>query len=281
MYSLLTGQAYRIMKHFALPIFLGLLAMLLLGCPIREEWSCPELSPSNSEMSSKPDKIIIQIDGTPSMKGFVNNSNSRYIRTLRLLRGAANTAFPATSSPTFYVFGTQRLKEPISHQSAETVEFYSGGNPNLRDAATSKIVQPQKTDSSNSLYVIVTDLYQENAQWEELVANLKDHYLLKNKTVGIVAVKSEFSGDIYDVGLKGIRYPNVKTNHPFYILVLGQYPQVKQYFDAIKSDSQKRGLNFPDENFVIFSTQIFEKPTFLEINKNELPDEAKRLKISR
>jgi hypothetical protein len=40
------------------------------------------------------------------------------------------------------------------------------------------IVRPQKGDPENSLYVIITDLYQEKAQWEDLVANLKDYYLL-------------------------------------------------------------------------------------------------------
>jgi hypothetical protein len=118
----------------------------------------------------------------------------------------------------------------------------------------------------------VTDLYQEKAQWEDLVAQLKDHYLLKDGyAVGIMPVKSKFWGDIYDVGLDNIRYPSVKTNHPFYILVLGRYSQVKQYFDKIKSESQNTGLNFPAENFVIFSTQIFEKPALLQINVNEQP----------
>ncbi len=206
------------------------------------------------------------------MKGFVSDRNSRYIRTLRLLRSATNAAFPVTPSPTFYVFGTQRLKEPINHQSAETAWFYSGGRPELRDAATHKIIAPQKTDPPNSLYVIVTDLYQQKAQWEDLVAQLKDHYLLKDGyAVGIIPVKSKFWGDIYDVGLDNIRYPSVKTNHPFYILVLGRYSQVKQYFDKIKSESQNTGLNFPAENFVIFSTQIFEKPALLQINVNEQP----------
>lgn len=267
------------MKKLVLPVLLILLGTVLVGCPSPkpENWSCPELSTPTvtakiSSNPDKPEKIIIQIDGTPSMKGFVSDRNSRYIRTLRLLRSATNTAFPVTPSPTFYVFGTQRLKEPINHQSAETAWFYSGGRPELRDAATHKIIAPQKTDPPNSLYVIVTDLYQEKAQWEDLVAQLKDNYLLKDGyAVGIIAVKSEFLGDIYDVGLDNIRYPSVKTNHPFYILVLGRYSQVKQYFDKIKSESQNTGLDFPAENFVIFSTQIFEKPALLQINDNEQP----------
>ena len=267
------------MKKLVLPVLLILLGTVLVGCPSPkpENWSCPELSTPTvtakiSSNPDKPEKIIIQIDGTPSMKGFVSDRNSRYIRTLRLLRSATNTAFPVTPSPTFYVFGTQRLKEPINHQSAETAWFYSGGRPELRDAATHKIIAPQKTDPPNSLYVIVTDLYQEKAQWEDLVAQLKDNYLLKDGyAVGIIAVKSEFLGDIYDVGLDNIRYPSVKTNHPFYILVLGRYSQVKQYFDKIKSESQNTGLDFPAENFVIFSTKIFEKPALLQINDNEQP----------
>ncbi|MFN9965212.1 MAG: hypothetical protein ACK52F_00370, partial [bacterium] len=101
------------MKKLVLPVLLILLGTVLVGCPSPkpENWSCPELSTPTvtakiSSNPDKPEKIIIQIDGTPSMKGFVSDRNSRYIRTLRLLRSATNTAFPVTPSPTFYVFGT-------------------------------------------------------------------------------------------------------------------------------------------------------------------------------
>lgn len=94
-------------------------------------------------------------------------------------------------------------------------------------------------------------------------------------------MRSEFFGDIYDVGLNGVAYEDVKTDHPFYILVLGHYSQVKQYFDEVKSGSQKTKLNFSDKNFVIFSTQIFEKPALLEIKGNEQPILATSLEASK
>lgn len=257
------------MKKPVLFFLVTLVATTLLGCPQPHEWSCSVASTSISQSPPTPEKIIISIDGTPSMKGFVSNSNSRYIRTLRLLKNATTTAFPTTPSPNFYVFGTQRLNE-IESQQAEQPIFYSGSRRELLDAATYKIVKPQKGDPKNSLQVIVTDLYQEKAQWEELVANLKDHYLLKEgSAVGIIAVQSDFLGTIYDVGLDGRPYFNIRTNHPFYILVLGNYSHVKTYFDQIKSGSQANNLNFPDENFVIFSTRVFENPVTFNISDEQ------------
>lgn len=252
----------------------GFLSTVLVGCvpPKPYTWSCPSPSNQQNNESSDPDKIIVQVDSTPSMQGFVRNQGSRYIQTLKLIRSAAGTAFPSSASPEFYSFGTKRLEHPISSfEEVQKAGFYSGSHLELRNAATYKIIKPGKNDPENSLYVIVTDLYQEKAQWEELVDSLKDNYLRKNGySVGIIAVKSDFRGTIYDVGLNNRKYSNIKTNHPFYILVLGTYSQVKNYFDAIKSGSENGNLDFPDENFIIFSTQIFEKPTFLNVAENPL-----------
>lgn len=257
------------MKKPVLIFLVTLVATTLVGCPQPHQWSCPVLSTPTSESPSTPEKIIISIDGTPSMQGFVTNRDSRYIRTLRLLKSATTTAFPTTPSPQFFAFGTKRVK-PIESQQAEQPIFYSGSDPALRDAATYRIVQPQKGDPKNSLQVIVTDLYQEKAQWEELVANLKDHYLLKDgSAVGIIAIRSDFRGDIYDVGLNGRSYRNIATNHPFYVLVLGNYSHIKTYFDQIKSGSQSKNLNFSDENFVIFSTRVFQNPALFNITDEQ------------
>lgn len=262
------------MKKAILFTLFSLLGITLNGCspPEPYTWSCPDVLAKNEAMESTGDTtIIVQVDGTPSMKGFVSNRNSNYIRTLRLIRGAATTAFPSSESPRFYAFGTKRLNLPVDRQEAEKKAFYDGSHSELRDAATYKMITPQKSDPKNSLYIIVTDLYQEKAQWEDLVDKLKDNYLRKNGySVGIVALKSEFVGDIYDVGLDSKTYKNVKTNHPFYLLVLGKSSQVEKYFDAIKSGSKAAGLNIANENFVVFSTQLFKKSTSLEIKGNEL-----------
>ncbi|MGK7883230.1 MAG: hypothetical protein AB4057_01220 [Crocosphaera sp.] len=259
------------------PVFIFLLILVassFVGCSkipqLYDDWSCSASSETSNESSSNPKQIIISIDGTPSMRGFVSNNNSRYIRTLRLLKNATTTAFPTTPSPDFFAFGTERVKS-IELEQAEQEIFYSGSDPKLRDAVTSQIVIPNKNDQENSLHVVVTDLYQKKAQWEDLVANLKDHYLLKNgSAVGIIAVRSDFRGDIYDIGLDGRTQRNIKTNHPFYILVLGDYSHIKTYFDQIKSGSQANNLNFPDENFIIFSTRVFENPVLLNITNEEL-----------
>ncbi|MGB5595274.1 MAG: hypothetical protein WBM32_05140 [Crocosphaera sp.] len=99
------------MKKSIFIIILNLIGITLVGCPNTYEWSCPTLEKLDHEKLSNPEKIFISIDGTPSMKGFVSSNNSRYIRTLRLLRNATTTAFPTTTSPDFYIFGTKRLNK--------------------------------------------------------------------------------------------------------------------------------------------------------------------------
>lgn len=269
------------MRKVILVIFFGFIGSTLTSCsPKKYTWSCPSLSGANEVPSLAPDKVVIQIDATPSMQGFVNNQNSRYIRTLRLLRSAAGSAFPSTNSPSFHAFGTQELAIPISYQDAEKPGLYSGSNPELKDAATSKMIKPQTNNSKNSIHVIVTDLYQENAEWESLAANLKDHYLLKDGyAVGVIGIKSEFNGTVYDVGLNKNKYSDVKTDHPFYLLVTGKYSHIKKYFDEIKSGSDKTGLKLPDENFVVFSTHLLEKPLLLtRPNKESTTPQLKNLR---
>ncbi len=217
--------------------------------------------------------IHIQIDGTPSMQGFVTVSNSRYIRTLQLVDSAATTAFSQSTPRKYYRFGTKRMLLPntTSTLSARAQDFYDRSNPSLQNARIDVAVQPVDRNRSSDLSIIVTDLYQKDQEQATLVDTLSSNYLDKGYAVGMLAVRSEFEGTVYDVALlnQTIEYKttpnNPNTFHPFYVIVLGTYEDVARYFQQLQDASQSEGLNLEDDKFVIFSKKLVADYSFLKI----------------
>ncbi len=261
-------------------IAIAVLSLALTGCPMQEEWECT-LPTTNSQKQSRESVSvtpIIQIDGTPSMQGFVNIPDSRYIRTLRLLDMAATTAFSQSQPPRYYRFGTKRmpLTGEKSTRTAQSPWFYDGNSESLLDARIDKAVDPIDKTPINEVYIVVTDLYQKDSEMTMVLNSLKTNYLDKGYAVGFLGVRSEFDGIVYDVSLRDeyfeyITNPNKpETFHPFYIIVLGTYENVASYFDYLEKASESEGLNFTNDQFIIFGDRLMEQPSFLNIESDTL-----------
>ena len=287
------------MKINVFQLGIATLCLTLAACVPSEKWECPSLQRDNHPVEKKSDFItsIIQIDGTPSMQGYVNIPNSRYIRTLNLIDDAVLTAF-LKSEVKYYRFGVDRqpLTDQNSSRLAQNPEFYPRSNDNLspdlphfKESQIDKVIEPIDPTIGNDLYIIVTDLYQsliqKDAQNNRGLKTIKERYLLQGYSVGILGVKSEFDGMIYDVGYDGQSYDyitdldNYQTFHPFYIIVLGKYENIVSFFNQMKRSSKSQGLNFPDDQYVIFYPHLVEKTSFLNINldNKQLPSGIKRL----
>ena len=106
-----------------------------------------------------------------------------------------------------------------------------------------------------SLAVIVTDLFQDEGDINRLVAQLKEKYLQKELAVGLLGIRSQFDGTVYDAG---INVPPIdhQGDRPFYLLVLGRHADIAYYFDQIKAefDESKTVPLFP------ISGQFFGRP---------------------
>ncbi|MEM9543262.1 MAG: hypothetical protein AAGA60_27705, partial [Cyanobacteria bacterium P01_E01_bin.42] len=85
-----------------------------------------------------------------------------------------------------------------------------------------------------------------------------------------------FSGTVYDVGLKNSHFEykttpdQIETFHPFYVMVLGNYENVANYFDRLKEVSEVEGLNFGKDQFVIFYNQLVTQPSLLQVESDTL-----------
>lgn len=237
---------------------------------------------SNNLVDQKSDSIttIIQVDGTPSMQGFTKNfTNSRYAQTLDLLDRASTTTWK-TSIVQYFRFGT--AKQQINRQTylqAKLPEFYTGNNPIFRVSQIESAIAPAAKDR---ISIIVTDLYQKDSDTNLVLKKLKEDYLQKGYAVGVLAIRSEFDGIIYDVGIKNTQFSystqGKKTEQfrPFYVLVLGSYGNISNYFDEIKKTSASL---IQDEQFVIFYPQVVRQPsTFQQDTLPDLPKGIRRLK---
>jgi hypothetical protein len=244
--------------------------------------NCVPLSNQTSPIDQKSDSVttIIQIDGTPSMQGFTKNfTNSRYAQTLDLLDRASTTTWK-TSQVQYFRFGT--AKQQIDRQAylqAKLPGFYTGENPVFRVSQIESAIAPPAIDK---ISIIVTDLYQKNSDTNLVLKRLKEDYLQKGYAVGILAIRSEFDGIIYDVGIKNTQFAystqgkKIEQFRPFYVLVLGSYGNISNYFDEIKKTSANL---IKYEQFTIFYPQVVRQASaFQTENLPDLPKGIRRLK---
>jgi len=212
---------------------------------------------SGSEADAPADKTVainLYVDGTPSMRGYVNKSESRYSQTLETLLSVLQLE-PMTfdggnrtqSRPIEYFRlgkngDTGKAAQKISREDyrlAQLPQFY-GGEARFPSLAVSQIdaaIQPP--DEGNELTVIVTDLYQEKEDAGK-IADAMQTYLKrtqKSGAVGVLGIRSEFNGTVYTEGQSGassFEY-NSRGNpdRPFYVLLVGNLEDVHYYMDSL------------------------------------------------
>jgi hypothetical protein len=256
-----------------IPAGLGAIAtvFLLSACgPQQQQVSCESPVPKAATVSLNPSAAIqlsVLIDGTPSMEGYVNGlPDSRYNKTLQLIDSASSTGWNrAGTSIKYYRFGTQ--KQSIDRETylrAQLPAFYQGG----ANFSVSRIDAALSEPSPDGLSAIVTDLYQKDADVRLVQNQLAQRYLEKGYAIGVLAVKSEFKGTIYDVGLtsQSFTYSTVSQSsqsfHPFYVILLGSYGNINRFFEQLK----RNGLSDVEHQFEIFYPQPIQQPAMLDPN---------------
>lgn len=249
-------------------LVLALVALLLPGCGTRVVCDPPPENPlDKAPVPSEQLRVSVYLDATLSMKGFiVPGLSSYYQQTLPLLESAVGRAWP-TGGVRFYKFGT-KVEELTGrrHLDAARQDFYGDASLNTKTYIENVIdgADPEE------LTVIVTDLFQDKSDVNLLIAKLKDKYINSGHAIGILAVRSQFSGTVYDVGVNNYSFqyqtnqtdPN--TFRPFYSLMLGRHADVQRYSETLRAGGVG---SFPQSNFVIFSRHITSPLTSFEGGK--------------
>jgi hypothetical protein len=233
---------------------LAIVTLLMTACvPTQIKATCGS---SNADADAPNDKSVainLYVDGTPSMRGYVSQPESRYSQTLETLLSVLQddpTALDGSirkqsREVQYFRLGrnatTGKTEQKISRdetRAASLPQFYGGGTqPNLAVSQIDAAIQTP--DEGNELTVIVTDLYQEKEDAGK-IANAMQMYLKqtqKSGAVGVLGIRSEFNGTVYTEGQSGassFEYNSQgKPDRPFYILFIGNLEDVHYYVDSL------------------------------------------------
>ncbi len=237
------------------------------GTPVNDSYAnlhCElERDKQQAELTN-PLTINLNIDGSGSMLGYVNEENSSYIQALKLLDSTlALSSRRSPSTVKYYRSGDyqHQAKELTRSEfrKAEKADFYNGTNPILPAVSSDLGSLITKPKNSDRLTVIVTDLEQNDGDVNLIANKIKENYFNskdKNYAVGIWAVKSEFNGTVYSASDANKKYnyntkgKTSKQYRPFYILFLGDYKDIANYFDKLEKE---QGNLSDSTKFLIFS----------------------------
>jgi hypothetical protein len=205
---------------------------------------------------SKKLNIDVFIDGSVSMLGFVSPGDfTYYSKTLQILQDTAITGSP-DGHVTFSKFSSQvnRLGEQEVLK-ARRLDFYNG--------PATRIDKVIETASDKNLTILITDLFQNEADTALLIRKITDKYLRLGLAVGVVGIRSQFSGQVYDIGINDLNFnynsgfENPKRFRPLYMMLLGKHADIENFFELLKHN----GFNkFPETQYVIFSPYLVNPP---------------------
>lgn len=222
---------------------------------------CPVITAEKSVLTYAPPsqnlRVDVYLDATLSMKGFTEaDSFSFYQQTIPLLESSIINTLKGEKA--FYKFGnkSEELKGR-DYLLAQKPAFYADANFNTRTLIENVL----ENASPQSLTVVVTDLFQDNADVNQLSDKIKSKFITANLAVGVLGIKSQFKGTVYDVGADNYSFPyqtaHEATFRPFYVLAFGSHANIDRYFDALVEDGVK---NFPVKQRLILSGSLTDKP---------------------
>lgn len=200
-------------------------------------------------------KVDLFFDATLSMQGFTRaRSSSFYQQSVPLLERAVIEGWSGGEA-SFFKFGDQTAPLPgRTFLDATKPEFYSDTKYNKK-TFIERVIDRAAPDH---LTIIVTDLFQDNADVNQLSAKLKDKFIAAGLAIGVLGIRSQFDGTVYDVGPNNYSFAykssdKPQTGRPFYLLAFGSHANIAHYFATL----ERSGLsNFPERHGLILSRFI-------------------------
>lgn len=198
----------------------------------------------------------VYLDATLSMQGFItDNASSYYQQTLPLIESAVIGRGPGRKI-NFFRFGNgiENLVER-KHLEADKKSFYNNSSYNTKTLIENVI---DKSDISH-LTVIVTDLFQDKSDINQLSDKVKNKFIVNSYVVGILAIKSQFSGKVFDVGTNNYSFDYASSDdspmtfRPFYIIVFGPHQEITGFLDSLEAGGISR---FPLKERLLLSPYI-------------------------
>ena len=163
------------------------------------------------------------------MKGYTTLAAGNVYRTLPDLLGDLGSSMGDVK---FYAFG-----ENFRELSGREYRKFSSSEPYVElITAVHNVID--KADSSH-LSVIVTDLFESDADWSNISKKINDKFFANHMAVAVIGIRNSFNGEIFDVGLNAAKFQYDSYDYPyrfrpFYLLVMGQESAVKNFMTKFK-----------------------------------------------
>lgn len=211
------------------------LASLIYGCG--ENLPKIKMYYSDTDVVGEPYKktdqinIDVYIDATTSMEGFAVNAFSKYSQFLDQVETSGLAAWK-NADIKYFKFG-EKIK-PIDRteflSAKNNLQFYR--EPGIfKDTYIDSVV---KNTDTKRLSVLITDLFQTDGDVNTMVEKIKQKCFANNIAVGIIGIKTDFNGRVYDVPGKP-SYGLTTTDRPFYAIVFGNNNNLGAFFDALET----------------------------------------------
>jgi hypothetical protein len=233
---------------------------------------------SKFEPLSQALKVDLFFDATLSMKGFVSTqTTSFYQLTVPLLERGVIEGWKG-GQVKFHKFGDDIGVLPgRTYLEASKPLFYADSKYNKK-TLIERVIDRAVPDH---LTVIVTDLFQTNADVNQLSEKLKEKFIANNLAIGVYAIRSQFEGSVYDVGPNAYSFSyksdKPKSNRPFYLLAFGTHADIAHYFDVLAA----KGINaFPEKYALIFSRHLTSHLASFSGAKLRMADKISEINVS-
>ncbi len=236
------------MKKFFLIIFA---AILICGCGNKIQ-SVPPLPGTLPEiLSSEKIDSDIYFDATVSMKGFTTFAAGNVYLTLPDL---LSDLCGAAGEVKFFSFGAQI--HPLDRTTYRRLT-----SPDVYTEPITAVANVVERADTNHLSIIVTDLFESEADWSNVAQKLREKFFANHLAVAVVGIRNSFNGEIFDVGLNAAKFnynsfddPN--RFRPFYLLVMGRDDVVKNF---LRKFNEKQTLP-NDTGYLLLSENLTETP---------------------
>lgn len=173
--------------------------------------------------------VDVYFDATVSMKGYTTLAAGNVYRTLPDLLGDLGSSMGEVK---FFAFG-----ENVRELAGREYRKFNSPEPYVElITAVHNVID--KADSTH-LSVIVTDLFESDADWSNISKKINDKFFANHMAVAVIGVRNSFSGEIFDVGLNAAKFQYDSYDYPyrfrpFYLLIMGQESAVKNFMTKFK-----------------------------------------------
>lgn len=201
------------------------------GCASEQEAAIqlPEDYQHSESLLTEKVNVDVYFDATVSMKGYTTLAAGNVYRTLPDLLVDIGSSMGEVK---FYAFG-----ENVKELAGREYRKFNSPDPYIElITAVHNVID--KADSSH-LSVIVTDLFESEADWSNISKKINDKFFANHMATAVIGIRNSFNGEIFDVGLNAAKFQYNSYDYPyrfrpFYLLIMGQESAVKNFISKFK-----------------------------------------------